>query len=72
MNGVLDANTLFKLMDFYEIDKEEQLEIFEKVREIELYLLEERNNKNNNSFEKNSHENIKQKHEQNKKRRESI
>ena len=51
-------------MEWMNVFKEDKFDICKKIQRIEIKLKSENNNKNN--FEKNSHEKIKQKHEQNK------
>jgi len=51
-------------MDSMNINKEDKLNIFKKIQRIETKSKLENNDKN--VFKKNSHENIKQKHKQNK------
>jgi len=64
MSGCLDFGVLLKIMELEGIDNEEQLIIFEKVSYLENHIQSQKQNENN--FSQNSHQNIKQRHEQNK------
>ena len=64
LNGNLDGRVMLDIMDSMDIDKEDKLDIFKKIQRIEIKSKLENSDKNN--FEKNSHENIKQRIEQNK------
>ena len=55
---------MLDIMDSMNINKEDKLNIFKKIQRIETKSKLENNDKN--VFKKNSHENIKQKHKQNK------